>query len=163
MKVVAVEVKDTIFPVLDVHLSIVGFARSLRYKKQKEGILLKSPIVNQINTIFVHVSDLKRSVQWYSRLLGQEYDLEMVVDPVHNIVLNHHTGLTLDAGPAGVAKSVKPGEYPLFNFHTEEIESAFSFVVKMGCQVASMITIFDDFSFFTVRDPDGHVIMICTG
>ncbi|OIU72801.1 VOC family protein [Rossellomorea aquimaris] len=124
---------------------------------------MKSPIVNQINTVFVHVSNLKESVRWYSELLGQEYDLDEVADPVYNMEINHYTGLTLDAGPAGETKQVKPSDHPLFNFHTEDIEEAFSFVKEMGIEVAESIVRFDDFSFFKVKDPDGNVVMICTG
>ncbi|XXM73140.1 VOC family protein [Lysinibacillus sphaericus] len=124
---------------------------------------MKSPIVNQINTVFVHVSNLKESVRWYSELLGQEYDLNVVEDPVHNMEINHFTGLTLDAGPAGMRKQLNPLGEPLFNFHTEDIDEAFTFVKEMGVQVAGGIVRFDDFSFFTVKDPDGNVVMICTG
>jgi predicted enzyme related to lactoylglutathione lyase len=124
---------------------------------------LQSPIVNQINTVFVHVSSLKESVCWYSELLGLEYDLDSVLDPVYNIKINHHTGLTLDAGPQEMTKHAKADDHPLFNFHTEEIGAAYSFVQDMGYEVVSSITRFDDFSFFTIRDPDGNVVMICTG
>ncbi|WP_421385289.1 VOC family protein [Bacillus salacetis] len=124
---------------------------------------MRSPIVNQINTIFVHVSDLKRSVQWYSELLGHEYDLETVSDPVYNIEIIHFTGLTLDAGPERVTKRKVASGYPLFNFHTEDITAAFSFCEKMGYEIDSEIANFEDFSFFTIKDPDGNVIMICTG
>jgi catechol 2,3-dioxygenase-like lactoylglutathione lyase family enzyme len=123
---------------------------------------MKSPIMNQINTVFVHVSNLKRSVRWYSELLGQEYDLDEVTDPVYNITINHHTGLTLDAGPDGLTKKVEALEDPLFNFHTDDIDAAFSFVEEMGYEAAEGIVRFDDFSFFTVRDPDGNIVMICT-
>ena len=58
-----------------------------------------SQFMNQINTVFVHVSNLKESVRWYSELLCHEYDLDLVNDPVYNININQHTGLTLDAGP----------------------------------------------------------------
>ena len=49
---------------------------------------MESPIRNKINTIFVHVSDLERSVKWYSQLLGQNYDLTAVERPVYNIKIN---------------------------------------------------------------------------
>lgn len=34
------------------------------------------PIKNQMNGIFVHVTDLKRSAQWYSDLVGLSIDLD---------------------------------------------------------------------------------------
>ncbi|MBN8193276.1 VOC family protein [Bacillus sp. NTK074B] len=123
---------------------------------------MKSPIVNQINTVFVHVSNLKESVRWYSELLGQPYDLEEVQDPVYNLAINHFTGLTLDAGPEGVRKEFSH-KHPLFNFHTENIEEAYSYVEGLKYEVVSEITRFDDFSFFVIQDPDGNRVMICTG
>ncbi|MEK3907077.1 VOC family protein [Oceanobacillus sp. FSL W7-1304] len=40
------------------------------------------PIKNQMNGVFVHVSDLKASAKWYCDLLGMDVDLEQVVSPV---------------------------------------------------------------------------------
>ncbi|WP_430786646.1 VOC family protein [Virgibacillus flavescens] len=122
-----------------------------------------SPIASQINTIFVHVSDLKRSVKWYADLLGKNYDVSMVSKPVYNIEITHHTGLTLDAGPEGEMKKPNPSDHPLFNFHTSDIDESYEYVTQLGCNVDSEIVRFEDFSFFTLRDPDHNVIMICTG
>ncbi|TYP68068.1 VOC family protein [Paenibacillus methanolicus] len=33
---------------------------------------MRKPIDNRIDTIFVHVADLNRSVRWYAELLGLE-------------------------------------------------------------------------------------------
>ncbi|WP_099157855.1 VOC family protein [Virgibacillus ndiopensis] len=121
-----------------------------------------SPIKNQINTIFVHVSDLKQAVKWYSNLLGVEYNLDMVHDPVYNIHINHHTGLTLD-GVREIMKRRNPSAYPLFNFHTDDIHKSYQYVKELDCTIDSEIVDFDDFSFFTIKDPDENIIMICTG
>jgi predicted enzyme related to lactoylglutathione lyase len=122
-----------------------------------------SPVANKINTIFVHVSDLEKSVKWYSHLLGQDYDSTTIERPVYNIKIAEYTGLTLDAGPEGVTKKQLPSEYPLFNFHTENIEQSYAYVKELGYKVESEIVSFDDFSFFTIRDPDRNLLMICTG
>ncbi len=124
---------------------------------------MNSPIKNQINTIFVHVSDLKRSVIWYSQLLGQEYDTAEIRRPVYNIKISDHTGLTLDAGPEEIIKRTKNCEYPLFNFHTDQIYVAYNYVNSLGYKIESEIVNFDDFSYFTISDPDRNIIMICTG
>ncbi|MGE8205536.1 VOC family protein [Heyndrickxia sp. NPDC080065] len=124
---------------------------------------MNSPINNQINTIFVHASDLKKSVQWYSKLLGQEYDPTEVSNPVYNIKINHHTGLTLDAGPEGVTKQPNTSSYPLFNFHTNDIHRSYDYVRQLDYKIESDIVHFPDFSFFTISDPDRNIIMICTG
>lgn len=124
---------------------------------------MNSPIKNQINTIFVHVSDLKRSVIWYSQLLGQEYDTAEIRRPVYNIKISDHTGLTLDAGPEEIIKRTKNCEYPLFNFHTDQIYVAYHYINSLGYKIESEIVNFDDFSYFTISDPDRNIIMICTG
>jgi len=124
---------------------------------------MNSPIKNQINTIFVHVSDLERSVTWYSQLLGQAYDTAEIRRPVYNIEINDHTGLTLDAGPGDIIKKADNSEYPLFNFHTDEINVAYNFVNSLGYKIESEIITFDDFSYFTISDPDRNIIMVCTG
>ena len=125
--------------------------------------MMSSPIKNQINTIFVHVSDLEKSVRWYGQLLDQTIDLTEVSKPVHNLKINHYTGLTLDAGPVGVKKEIIPSKYPLFNFHTDDIEQSLAYVKGLGFQVESSIVRFGDFAYFNISDPDRNIIMICTG
>jgi predicted enzyme related to lactoylglutathione lyase len=124
---------------------------------------MQCPVTNKVNTIFVHVSNLEKSVKWYADLLGLDYDTAAIKRPVYNINIAGHTGLTLDAGPEGVTKIQPPCAYPLFNFHTENIADAYSHVKELGYQIEADIVSYDDFSFFTIRDPDNHVIMICTG
>lgn len=124
---------------------------------------MNSPIKNKINTIFVHVSDLEKSVKWYSQLLGQDYDSASIERPVYNIKIADHTGLTLDAGPEGLTKEQSSNENPLFNFHTENIDDSYAYVKELGYKVIKEIVRFNDFSFFTITDPDGNAIMICTG
>lgn len=123
---------------------------------------MNSPIKNQMNTVFVHVSHLKESVQWYSQLLGQNVDLTEVSNPVYNIEVNHYTSLTLDAGPTGIEKDIKNIKFPLFNFHTDDIHQSYAYVKKLGYQIMSDIIKFDNFSYFNISDPDDNLIMICT-
>ncbi|MGE6256806.1 VOC family protein [Heyndrickxia sporothermodurans] len=124
---------------------------------------MNSPIMNQMNTIFVHVSDLKKSVQWYCQLLDQEYDLTEVTNPVYNIKMNQQTGLTLDAGPEGSMKQPAASLYPLLNFHTNDIVHSYEYVRRLNYKIESDIVHFPDFSFFTISDPDKNIIMICSG
>lgn len=55
-----------------------------------------APIQSYVNNVFVHVSDLKKSVEWYAKLLGITIDLSEVHSPVHNIPVTGQTGLSLD-------------------------------------------------------------------
>ncbi|MDG5472237.1 VOC family protein [Jeotgalibacillus sp. ET6] len=124
---------------------------------------MKHPIDNKMNTVFVHVSDLKTSAQWYAKLLGQEINTQEVQLPVWNMKIQGHTGLTLDAGKDS-KKVVTPSPYPLFNFHTDNLEKALQFVMEeMKVEEIVEKTEISDFSYFLIKDPDGHCIMICTG
>ncbi|MEN2768913.1 VOC family protein [Ornithinibacillus xuwenensis] len=123
---------------------------------------MKSPVQNKVNTIFIHVTDLKESVKWYCQLLGQDYDITTVERPVYNLLVNQEVGITLDAGPSG-KKRINTSEHPLFNFHTDNIDQAYTYLEQLHYDIASEIVRFDDFAFFTVRDLDQNVIMICTG
>lgn len=122
-----------------------------------------NPIKNRTNTIFVHVSNLHRSVEWYSQLLNEEVDVSKIADPVYNLKMDQHTGVVLDAGPPEVTKELHPLPYPLFNFHTDDIYQAYHHLQELGFQIESDIVEFDDFSFFNISDPDKNMIMICTG
>ncbi|QSS98623.1 VOC family protein [Pontibacillus sp. ALD_SL1] len=123
----------------------------------------KSPIHNSVNTMFVPVSDLQASVKWYCDLLGQDYNPSDVADPVYNMKINHYTGVLLDAGPPGETQKVNPSTHPLFNFHTDDVDASYLYVKELGYTITSDITRFEDLSFFTIKDPDGNIIMICTG
>ncbi|WP_099303954.1 VOC family protein [Bacillus sp. Marseille-P3800] len=124
---------------------------------------MNSVIEKKLNTVFVHVSDLSASVDWYGKLLNLSPDLTTITNPVYTFTLDHHTSLTLDAGPSGEQKQIIPSPHPLFNFHTKEIEQAYTFATELVLSIYSDIVSYPDFSFFTVLDPDGHVIMICDG
>lgn len=86
-----------------------------------------------------------------------------VSNPVYNVTMNHTTGLMLDAGPPGMMKEVTPASHPLFNLHTDDIDESYAYVKELDVQIESNITRFDDFAFFHISDPDGNIIMICTG
>ncbi|MGR9049572.1 VOC family protein [Halobacillus faecis] len=120
---------------------------------------MKSPISNRLHTTFIPVKDLKRSARWYSALIGEPYDEENIHPPVFNLPMKSHTGVTLDAGAANVA----PSPHPLFNFHTDDIDAAYRFVEELGYIIKSDIQRFADVSFFNIEDPDGNIVMICTG
>ncbi|MGD6843417.1 VOC family protein [Bacillus infantis] len=124
--------------------------------------MMGTSIVNRMNTVFVHVADLKKSAGWYCKLLGQKVT-EPVENPVYNVKMDGETGLTLDAGSCADGKRPQAGPNPLFNLHTGDIHKAYSWMEKEGFDVQAGITHFDDFSFFNVKDPDGNIIMICTG
>ncbi|WP_173917839.1 VOC family protein [Halobacillus sp. Marseille-Q1614] len=124
---------------------------------------MKPLVQKQINTVFVHASDLKVSVLWYAELLGHPVNEKDIVKPVYTFLLNKTTSLTIDAGPEETPKDFSPLPYPLFNFHTNDIEDSLKAAEEKGLSIASGLVEFDDFSFFTLYDPDNNQVMICSG
>lgn len=118
---------------------------------------MQSPIENKLNTTFVPVSDLGASVKWYCDLIGHPFDSEKISPPVYNLPIAEHTGVVLDAGLG----NVEPSPHPLFNFHTEDIDHAYHYVKELGYTINDNMERFDDISYFTIKDPDGNIVMIC--
>jgi predicted enzyme related to lactoylglutathione lyase len=123
---------------------------------------VRSPIKNEVNAVFVHVQDLKKSVEWYSSILSLDIDLEKVNSPVHNIPVNGRTGLTLDDHTFDPGYRFQPIETPCFNFFAPDIDEAYNFVKEKGAEIVKEIErIGDNFAYFTFKDIDGNVLMVC--
>ena len=93
------------------------------------------PIKNQMNGVFVHVTNLKKSAKWYCDLLGLEVDLEKVKSPVLNVPVTGTTSLTLDDHTLdpGFQHHVSPN--PIFNFFTTDIDEAYEYILKMEISI----------------------------
>lgn len=122
---------------------------------------MSSPIHNKVNNVFIHVSNLRQSAQWYSDLLGIPFNSKEVESPVYNIPVNSETGLTLDDHSLQEGFILKPSEHVLFNFYAEDIDAAYSFVKSKDVTIVKEIERIGDFAYFNFSDPDGNVLMIC--
>lgn len=122
---------------------------------------MSSPIHNKVNNVFIHVSNLRKSAQWYSSLLGIPFNSEEVESPVYNIPVNATTGLTLDDHTFQPGFILKPSEHVLFNFCAEDIDAAYSFIKSKNITIVKEIERIGNFAYFNFADPDGNVLMIC--
>jgi predicted enzyme related to lactoylglutathione lyase len=122
---------------------------------------LKSPLYNKVNNVFIHVSNLKNSAEWYSNLLGIRFDPKKVESPVYNIPVTSETGLTLDDHTFDPGFNLKPSDHVLFNFLVDDVNEAYSFVKSKGISITKEIEQIGEFAYFNFRDPDGNVLMIC--
>ena len=120
-----------------------------------------SPLARKVNAVFIHVSDLKKSAEWYSPLLGVPFNRDEVEPPVYNIPVNSQTGLALDDHSFDPGFSLSPSNHVLFNFHTDDIDEAYKFVKSTGAEITREIERIGGFAYFNFRDPDGNVLMIC--
>ena len=124
---------------------------------------ITSPVVCKVNNVFIHVSDLEKSVEWYSKLLGIPFQRDHVVSPVYNIPVSGETGLTLDDHTFDPDFTLNPSNHVLFNFFVKDIDEAYKFIKKEGITVVREIERIGDFAYFNFQDLDGNVLMICNG
>ncbi|MCS0824082.1 VOC family protein [Cytobacillus firmus] len=122
---------------------------------------IASPIAGKVNNVFIHVSDLEKSAEWYSTLLGLPFHKGSVESPVYNIPVISETGLTLDDHTFDPAFTLNPSGHVLFNFFVQDIDEAYTFVKDQGITIVKEIERIGDFAYFNFQDLDGNVLMIC--
>ncbi|MEO4054700.1 VOC family protein [Solibacillus sp. CAU 1738] len=121
------------------------------------------PIENRIDTIFVHVSDLERSIKWYSDLLGLEVTKGVHTGPIYTLYMgNDRPGITLDNHYFDEDYKFIPSNQPLFNLSASDIDAAFDHITKIGAEILTEIITHPDLAEFSFKDPDGNIIMVCT-
>lgn len=122
---------------------------------------IASPIACKVNNVFIHVSNLEKSAEWYSNLLGLPFSMENVASPVYNIPVTAETGLTLDDHAFDPDFTLAPSNHVLFNFFVNDIDEAYDFIQNKGIKVVKEIERIGDFAYFNFQDLDGNVLMIC--
>ncbi|WHX64938.1 VOC family protein [Peribacillus frigoritolerans] len=125
--------------------------------------IASSPINSKINNVFIHVKDLKKSVEWYCNLLGISRNNDSVESPVYNIPVTSETGLTLDDHTLDPNFIFKPSNNVLFNFYAKDIDEAYQFIKSNNIAIVKEIERIGSFAYFNSQDPDGNVRMICNG
>lgn len=121
-------------------------------------------IANRIDTVFIHVSDLNRSIAWYGKLLGINVEKKDYPGPIYTFDMGAgRPGLTLDNHCFDDDYRLIPSNQPLFNLSTTDIDAAYQFVVQeLGAAIVTEIQAYPDLADFSFEDPDGNIIMICT-
>lgn len=120
-----------------------------------------SPIACKINNVFIHVSNLEKSAEWYSNLLGLPFNKGIVKSPVYNIPITSETGLTLDDHTFDPQFKLNPSDHVLFNFFVTDIDVAYEFVNNKGITIVKEIERIGNFAYFNFKDLDSNVLMIC--
>ncbi|MFV8829970.1 VOC family protein [Alkalihalobacterium sp. APHAB7] len=122
-------------------------------------------IENSINSVFVHVSNLQRSAEWYSTLLGLKVLEERFNGgPVYWMELDNFTGLILDDNSVNIAR----GEWskdnaPLYLYSAKSVAGAYESLKQKGVNITLEIeTPHEGLTFFNFEDPDGNIFMVCS-
>ncbi|MCG7215414.1 VOC family protein [Paenibacillus mucilaginosus] len=121
------------------------------------------PIVNRVDTIFVHVTDLERSISWYSRLLGLDVREGRHEGPIYTLDMGQgRPGITLDNHCFDENYVFTPSNQPLFNLSASDIHEAYRHVTELGAEIVNGIVTYPDLAEFSFQDPAGNIIMVCT-
>ena len=113
---------------------------------------MASAIENEIGAVFVPVSDIVAARDWYCGLLGTTPG-EIAFGHLYVLPMRGGSGLVLDSkGFAG-----PHANKPIFHFNAKDMSAAREYAIAAGGEAVSEIT---DGIFFTLKDPDGNVLMV---
>lgn len=115
---------------------------------------MKSPIINQIGTVFIPVSNIEKARDWYCDILGLEANGEIQFGHIYVIPMIG-TGIVLDSK---IFSEGNIGKTPLFHFNTENIEEAYAFMEQ---KKVTLLTEIEHNHYFCIKDPDGNQLMVC--
>ncbi|MEN2766300.1 VOC family protein [Ornithinibacillus xuwenensis] len=120
-------------------------------------------IEKRVDTIFIHVTNLKKSVKWYSQLFGFEVSETEIISPIYTFNMGEgRPGLTLDDHSLDDSCKLVPSNQPLFNLSTSNINAAYEHVKELGGEIVTEIQTYPDLSDFSFKDPDGNILMVCS-
>ena len=115
---------------------------------------MNSPILNQIGTVFIPVSNIEQARDWYCDILGVPADGDIQFGHIYVIPMNG-TGIVLDSKIFSEENILKT---PVFHFNTENIEDAFQYMKNNRVELTTDI---EHNHYFNFKDPDGNHLMIC--
>ncbi|WMT43328.1 VOC family protein [Paenibacillus sp. D2_2] len=119
------------------------------------------PFVNRVASVFVHVTDLRRSAEWYSRLLGLPMMEErMNGGPVYWFDFEG-THLILDSNRVNRQNlDWDEGMMPRIMFEAKSIDDAYRYIQEKGEPLLELER-HGTMAFFNFRDPEGNTHMAC--
>ncbi|MGN7479494.1 VOC family protein [Solibacillus silvestris] len=115
---------------------------------------MANPILNQIGTVFIPVSNIEDSRDWYCDILGVKNEEEIMFGHLYVIPMEG-TGIVLDSKIYSEEKIFKT---PAFHLNTKNIKEAFQFMSNKG---VNLITEIEHNHYFNFKDPDGNILMVC--
>ncbi|MGM0883255.1 MAG: VOC family protein [Bacillota bacterium] len=116
------------------------------------------PIRNKVGGVFMHVSNMERSINWYHKLFGMS-DRSVSTEKVHAISMDGGSGFVLDQN--GYDSGLSTEDRAILMFDSPDVGAAYKFVKESGIEIVEDIMHFPGMAFFTFRDPDGNLLMIC--
>jgi catechol 2,3-dioxygenase-like lactoylglutathione lyase family enzyme len=116
-----------------------------------------SPIINRIGQVFIPVSDIKRSAEWYNRLFGVEGGHLGHHDQIYDVPMQGEARLSLDAHKPLTGNSVQP----ICFFWTGDISATREFLVESDVELVGDVQDAGSLYFLIFKDPDDNLLMVC--
>ncbi|MFD1205898.1 VOC family protein [Sporosarcina contaminans] len=113
-----------------------------------------STIENKIGTVFLPVSNIEESRDWYCRLLGIQRKGDIQFGHLYVIELEG-VNLVLDQK---IFQKTGPLQAPIFHLNAVDIEKAYNELRESNVEVTTTI---QHGHWFNFKDPDGNEIMVC--
>ncbi|MFC5530080.1 VOC family protein [Cohnella yongneupensis] len=120
--------------------------------------MVRSPIENAADTVFIHVTDLRRSAEWYSMLM----ELPLLEERLNGgnvywLMLEGGTGINLDDN-----RNTSPDTPRVrFMYKTDDIDEAYRYLEQKGIATLTPIERYPwGLSYFRFTDPDGNGLMV---
>lgn len=117
---------------------------------------MSHPIHNQIGAVFIPVSNMVRSIAWYSRLFDLPLRDTSHEGTIYDVPMQG-TGLILDANKPVDEISVQP----LCFFWTDDMAAAYAHLQQNNVPILSSVENIGSVSFLLFEDPDHNRLMIC--
>lgn len=114
----------------------------------------KSPILNEIGTVFIPVRNIETARDWYCDILGMSTEGEIQFGHIY-VILMKGTNLVLDSK---IFSETNISNVPLFHFNSENIKEAYQYMISKNVEILTEI---NHGHYFNFKDPDGNTLMIC--
>ncbi|WP_100010532.1 VOC family protein [Lentibacillus sediminis] len=115
---------------------------------------MNSPILNQIGTVFIPVSNIEKARDWYCEILGLPVDGEIQFGHLYVLPMKG-AGVVLDSK---IFSEDAIFRTPALHFNTEDIEGAYAFMQSKEVELTTEI---QHQHYFNFKDPDGNLLMVC--
>ncbi|KMJ57350.1 hypothetical protein AB685_17850 [Bacillus sp. LL01] len=114
-----------------------------------------SALFKRIDTVFLEVTDMERSINWYTEVLGfsvRWHDVE-----------NGYAAIEVGETPLTLvhAEKVTPASHCLLNFYSSDIYVAHQKLRENGVEVEDVMD-YGTVMSFEFKDPDGHILGVCS-
>lgn len=118
----------------------------------------ESPIMNKIGSVFINVTDMNRAVRFHSEVLGLPYHEVGADESIYGLNVRSGSGVLLDNNRFRHNDDYKT----LLMFITADIDTSRDYLTGKGVHIFTDIERYGSLAFFTVKDPDGNIVMVCS-